>query len=260
MMQVSASFTTDARQRVLWGSSIQAVVAFILPCFMTWSLTSGNPMSEMEVNRIPDFRNIFGILLLYIVALPAMNQIILWNQSMSLPESMSGFEQMLRSWEEAGEKSTSAIINVHSVGALIVNILIIGVLTGIAEEIFFRAGIQRLFIKSGFGPTISIWVTALIFSIVHFQFFGFVPRLLLGAAFGYIYYWTRSIWNSIFAHAFNNSLVVLTGWLTANGSTFDFDTLGVTTQGFPYIFLISVVITALFIWKGRHYFFSPSDN
>ena len=99
-----------------------------------------------------------------------------------------------------------------SVPALIVNILIIGVGAGVAEEILFRGCFQRLLVTGGINHHVAIWCVAFIFSAIHFQFFGFVPRMLLGAYFGYLMYWSKSVWIPAIAHTLNNTMVVITAW------------------------------------------------
>ncbi|MDE6177435.1 MAG: CPBP family intramembrane metalloprotease, partial [Paramuribaculum sp.] len=93
---------------------------------------------------------------------------------------------------------------------LIISVIIIGVLAGVSEELFFRGTLQRLLITRPMPPHIAIWLTAVIFSLVHFQFFGFVPRVLLGAFFGYLAWWSGSVWLPAIIHAVNNSVVVIT--------------------------------------------------
>ena len=57
---------------------------------------------------------------------------------------------------------------------------------------------------------IAIWLTALIFSFIHFQFQGFFPRLFLGAGLGYLFVWTRNLWIPIIAHlAYNGGQILL---------------------------------------------------
>lgn len=95
-----------------------------------------------------------------------------------------------------------------------------------------------------------MWATAFIFSAVHLQFFGFFPRLLMGAFFGYMVLWTGSIWASVFAHALNNSLVVINYWMLASG-IIDYDVNGLIYDGSFYsimVAVISVFATALMIY------------
>ena len=122
-----------------------------------------------------------------------MNRLVAWNESIHLPSSWSGLESVLRDSENAAQAMVQQIMGGSTVWDLIAAILIVGVLTGIAEELFFRGALQRL-LQSKFGNKhLAIWSAAFIFSAVHLQFFGFFPRLLMGAYFGYLVVWSGSL-------------------------------------------------------------------
>lgn len=236
------------RIRVLSVSVIQGLLAFVFPTLLTWILTSSEPAVSIGLREQVSGRLWLWIISLYIIAYPALCQTVFWNEHMSLPDSMAGLEATWRKWEEAGAKTTNEILSVSSIGAMIVNVLIVGLFTGFAEEMFFRGGFQKLMIQSGLHPGIAIWLAALIFSSVHMQFFGFVPRLLLGAMFGYVYYRTGSIWASALLHGINNSIVVVTTWLATLGIISEnVDDIFINASGFPWIFVASSAITIIFL-------------
>lgn len=243
-----SSIGLTERIRVLSVSVIQGLLAFVFPTLLTWILTSSEPAVSIGLREQVSGRLWLWIISLYIIAYPALCQTVFWNEHMSLPDSMAGLEATWRKWEEAGAKTTNEILSVSSIGAMIVNVLIVGLFTGFAEEMFFRAGFQKLMIQSGLHPGIAIWLAALIFSAVHMQFFGFVPRLLLGAMFGYVYYRTDSIWASALLHGINNSIVVVTTWLAALGIISEnVDDIFINASGFPWIFVASSAITIIFL-------------
>lgn len=242
----------DKRQCMLISTVLQGLLLFITPTILTWYLTSSHPWHISGISTLPAIGAIGLSLLLYIAAYPLMSQSIFWNQNMHLPESMSALESMLKEMEDAAQLTTQQILGSTSVGALIVNILIVGFFTGFAEEMFFRGGLQKLLIGSGLKPAGAILAAALVFSAVHLQFYGFIPRFLLGAVFGYVYWKTGSIWTAAFLHALNNSLVILFSWLSARGiMTFDPDTFLVTESGFPWPAALSLLasIALMVLWR-----------
>ena len=103
---------------------------------------------------------------------------------------------------------TRQLMGTDTIGSIIMSILIIGLLAGFSEN-FFRGALQRLLSTAGRNIHVAVWLTAFIFSAVHMQFYGFVPRMLLGAMFGYMAVWSGSLWIAVIAHATNNSLVVI---------------------------------------------------
>lgn len=243
-----SSIGLTERIRVLSVSVIQGLLVFVVPTLLTWILTSSEPAVSIGLREQVSGRLWLWIISLYIIAYPALCQTVFWNEHMSLPDSMAALEATWRKWEEAGAKTTNEILSVSSIGAMIVNVLIVGLFTGFAEEMFFRAGFQKLMIQSGLHPGIAIWLAALIFSAVHMQFFGFVPRLLLGAMFGYVYYRTGSIWASALLHGINNSIVVVSTWLAALGIISEnVDDIFINASGFPWIFVASSAITIIFL-------------
>ncbi|MDE6491112.1 MAG: CPBP family intramembrane metalloprotease, partial [Muribaculaceae bacterium] len=129
--------------------------------------------------------------------------------------------------EERARALTATLMGGGSVMDLIMGLLVVGVLAGVSEELFFRGALQRLLMTRPMNPHVAIWITAVIFSVFHFQFFGFFPRMLLGAFLGYAAWWSGSLWVPVVVHALNNMLVVLASWLKETGySTVDFDSVG----------------------------------
>jgi len=144
-----------------------------------------------------------------VVFSPTMEWIANLNMSMSLPESFKSIEDWMREKEDSMAVLTKSMVMVDSWGLLLVNIFAIAVMPAIAEEYFFRGSMMKIFDRMFINRHVSIWVTAIIFSAIHVQFFGFVPRMLLGAFFGYMLLWTQNIWIPILAHFINNATVVI---------------------------------------------------
>lgn len=242
----------DKRFCLLVSSILQGLLLFITPTMLTWYLTSTDPWRKSGISTALPIGALGLSLLLYMVAYPLMSQCIFWNQNMHLPESMSALEAVLKEMEDAAQLTTQQILGPTSVGSLIVNILIVGIFTGFAEEMFFRGGLQKLMIGSGLKPAAAILIAAFVFSAVHMQFYGFLPRFLLGAVFGYVYWKTGSIWTAAVLHALNNSLVIIFSWLSASGiMTFDPDTFLVTEAGFPWPATLSLLVTIALITLWR---------
>src|SRR5690606_9694418 len=100
-----------------------------------------------------------------------------------------------------------------SYSALAINLLMIAIIPAIGEELLFRGGIQNIFYKWFKNPHIAIWAAAILFSAIHVQFYGFIPRMLLWALFGYLLVWGKSIWYPIIGHFINNGSAVVTAFI-----------------------------------------------
>lgn len=228
----------------------QNILAFIIPSILTWKICfKAEPLKCMEAEKVPSLKMIGIALLIYALGIPALNQIVYWNQEMNLPDCLSGFEQWSRKMEEQAEEVTRGLLNTTAILPTLINIILIGGLTGIGEEFFFRGAFQRMLIRCKVNPHVAIWIAATVFSALHFQFFGFIPRLLLGAFFGYLYWWSGNIWINALAHALNNSLVIVTTWCINKGiMSEDFEMLGVTESGVPSIAVISAIAVCFMIY------------
>lgn len=230
--------------------SAQNIFAFILPAVLTWKICfKNNSLQLMGATSMPSVRMIGVAIVVYLIGIPALNQIVYWNQEVALPDAFASFEQWCRETEERAAAETAVILNVDSVWQMLMNIIVIGVLTGIGEEFFFRGGLQKILMHCGICQHVAIWTAAIVFSALHFQFYGFVPRVLLGAWFGYLYCWGGNIWVSSLAHALNNSIVIVSEWLVNKDLiSEDFDMFGVTENSFPFAFLVSGVLVGFVLY------------
>jgi hypothetical protein len=114
----------------------------------------------------------------------------------------------MRSKEDEAAELTRLLIPSSNAGVLFLNLFIVAALPAISEELFFRGVLQRIFYGFFKSPHISIWTAAVLFSALHLQFYGFIPRLILGLSFGYLYYWGRTLWLPVIAHFVNNGIAV----------------------------------------------------
>jgi len=131
------------------------------------------------------------------------------NSAMHLPGWLSGVEQWMTEQEDKADKTIDLLIASKTSGTMIVNILNIALLPAIAEELFFRGVFQKIFYNLFKSGHIAIWVTAFLFSSIHLQFFGFIPRFILGLIFGYLFFWSGTLWLPIISHFVNNAVPVI---------------------------------------------------
>lgn len=128
------------------------------------------------------------------------------NNNVNFP---SGIESWMREKENEAGETAKALLSLRTPADLLLNIFFIGVLAGVGEELLFRGVIQRILIRMLKNHWAGIIVAAFVFSAVHFQFYGFVPRFLLGIFLGLIYWYSGSIWTSMLAHTIYNSVQVI---------------------------------------------------
>jgi membrane protease YdiL (CAAX protease family) len=182
---------------------IQHVFTFILP-----GLAFGivfyrrNWLNGLRISEEPGWlMAILGIFFL-VAAYPLVNLGFMVNSAIDLPQWAMNFES-------EAEETMKLILKMDTVWIFLANLFIIAILPGIGEELIFRGVLQK---QLGFilkNKVVAIWIAAFIFSAIHLQFEGFLPRFVLGVVLGYLYYWTGNLWITMIAHAFNNGIQII---------------------------------------------------
>lgn len=232
----------------------QDIFVFVVPAIVVAYCINRKPWQQLCVNRAPSWHALVVVITVCVVSMPALNWIINWNEQLHLPASLHVVEQAMRDTEDAAAVMTRMLISETSFMSMICVLLVVGILAGLSEEFFFRGAMLRL-TPSGGTSHLAVWGIAIVFSAFHVQFFGFFPRMILGAWLGYLLLWTRSLWVPIIAHALNNSLVVISSYLSnihilEEG---DLDHIGVPQDGsFPVIAVCSALCTAAIIATWRY--------
>jgi len=245
------------KQSMLAMLTIQDIFAFILPAVVAMALFYLRPLHVMGLDRMPSLKALAVVVVFYLVSLPAMNWLVDFNGSMVLPSWMSGVEEAMRQAEDMAADATKQILDINTIPQLLFCLFVVGLMAGLSEEMLFRGAMQRTMQDSRLGAHTAIWVTAIVFSAFHMQFFGFLPRMLLGAWLGYLFVWTRSLWVPIIAHTLNNSTVVVMSYLAGKGVVPEGfgDNLGLPADGaFPWMATASLVLSvAIALWAARSF-------
>lgn len=226
----------------------QSIGLFIIPPFVLGWLFHGRITEYLLINKKVTSTSVFLVAVLVIVVLPLINFIGEWNLQMHLPEWLSGMEQWMKNAEENAAELTEAFLKVETTGGLVFNLFMVALLPAIGEEFLFRGVIQRIFTNWTKSYHWGIWISAILFSALHIQFYGFVPRMLLGVMFGYLLIWSGTIWLPVAAHFFNNAFAVIALFLIdKNILNPQVEEIGAGSDSY-YAAVISLVLTGLFMW------------
>ena len=217
-------------------------------------------ITAIEHKRIPPFfpaqRTPFFVLFLVMAVgltfIIAMSPLVEWNMNLQFPEFLKGFESWAREAEDQMAELTKIMTNFTSVSDLAIGLIVIGLLPAIGEELVFRGMFQNEFFRGTGNIHLSIWASAFIFSAIHFQFYGFLPRLLLGALFGYLYYWSGTLLIPMFAHFFNNAFGVMMIYLYHQKIT-DLNVEDNTAAPLQYVALNMILTVGLLYYIWRFY-------
>ncbi|HNQ12809.1 MAG TPA: CPBP family intramembrane metalloprotease [Bacteroidia bacterium] len=218
------------------------IPALLIPKLFKISITDFFPLQSL--NKI----QIAYAILISIMLIPVINILVYWNAHISMPEFLIGIEQWMKEKETAAAIITERLLVMNGISDLLINIFIIALLPALGEEFLFRGVVLKM-LKEWFGNIhTAIWCTAIIFSALHLQFYGFVPRMLLGALLGYVFYWSGTIWLPVLLHFLNNAISVLAEYLMQHNIVqHDLNTLGADDT--IYITVISLPILTWMILK-----------
>lgn len=219
----------------------QGIGMFIVPGFVLAMYFSEKPLKYLGFNRINWNLGIL-VFLTTIISFPAINLLASINEMVSMPQWMIDMEQK-------AQVLTKAFMAVDGFGGVLLNIFMIAVLPAIGEELIFRGILQKIFTDLTGKVVWGILISAVLFSSMHMQFQGFLPRLALGVLFSYLYVWSGSLWLPIIAHFINNSIAIIGYTLIYKGNLpAEAENVGGFGVMWP-LGIMSVSLVLLLLWK-----------
>ncbi|MFL5788840.1 MAG: CPBP family intramembrane glutamic endopeptidase [Flavisolibacter sp.] len=189
---------------------LQFIGLFLIPSLLFAYFSDPKPLNYIGLHKPDKLIFIPLAVILMFVAIPLVEYTGILNQQMTFGATA---QKWMKSMEEDAAKQIQFMLHKHTSTELILNLIFISVFAGIGEELFFRGILQRLMIRACRNPLAGIIITAIIFSGFHLQFFGFIPRMLLGILLGLIYWYSGSIWAAILAHFAYDGLIVVIAYI-----------------------------------------------
>lgn len=225
--------------------AVSVIILFILPAVLIAVFWTKSKISYLGIISKPSFITMLIAGVGILTAMPLINWLAEINQHMQLPESMHGIEEWMKASEDKAAELTEGFTKGTSIGTLILNLFVIAFMAALSEEIFFRGLFQKISIECFKNKHVGVWFSAIIFSAFHMQFFGFFPRMLMGAYLGYLFLWSGSLWPGILAHFVNNGTAVFLVWLVNRGAiSADVDKVGMESSDLIYV-IISTILVAI---------------
>ena len=219
---------------------------FIVPALFFARLESNNWVDYLKIRSFPVSFLLLVVLIMFSLA-PMLELSSELNKGMKLPDFLKGLEQWMLSKELEMAEMTKQLLQMNSIGVLLFNLFMLAVIPALGEEFIFRGCIQKLLGKWVANKHVAIWLTAIIFSAMHVQFYGFLPRMLLGALFGYLLLWSRTIWIPVLAHFVNNSVAVITAY-TYQQKGISLDKLDQPDPVPFFVYIISFFACCALLW------------
>lgn len=227
MMGTGVSFSESNIPLLKYMQLWQSVGLFILPALLLAFVFSTSVLNYLKLNKRISAGGAVLAAFIVLVSSPLIAYVGILNAEMELPQWLSGIEQWMRQSEDQAGLLTEMFVKADSLGVLLYNIFLIALIPAIGEEFLFRGVVQRIFLDWTKNKHVAIWVSAFLFSALHLQFYGFIPRALLGAMFGYLFVWSGNLWLPVIAHFINNAVAVIAYYFYEAGTLkTDPETLG----------------------------------
>lgn len=224
------------------GQAISSTLMFVAPPLILYAFTRTQPMREIGFRKPNNaWMLLIGVALMF-VSLPLTNQLTTWNENMKLGPAFDWLEALLQMMEETAGDITERMLQVDTIGGMLVNLLVVALIPAVGEELTFRGVLQQALHRGCKNAHVAVWLSAFIFSFIHFQFYGFLPRMFLGLILGYLFYYSSSLWTSILMHLVNNGTAVVVAYLDYKGIVdVDMEHFGATSS--LWLILLSFVVT-----------------
>ncbi|MFN7013407.1 MAG: lysostaphin resistance A-like protein [Bacteroidia bacterium] len=237
---------------------VNAIGLFIVPSLLFAFLIHKRASSYLKWNNGSNIVLFLIIPLLMLASQPIINLSAEINKNLQLPDFLKSLEIWMQRSENNAEVITKAFLAGTDINTYLFNLFLIAVIPAIGEELMFRGVFQRILNDWTKNIHIAIWISAILFSAMHMQFYGFLPRMFMGALFGYIFYWSGSLWIPILAHFINNALAVSLHYLMNKGLQIDFlEEIGTGNNALFFVACSVVIITLLLL---QFYFLRKKES
>ena len=226
-----------------FANALASIIAFGIPSLVGAYFVKGSWIQNMGFNKV-----VSGEQFSYVVAL-AIAGLFLSGALGDLTEKIpltTSLKQWAEGMEDQYKKALLAMTQMKSYWDVLFAILSVALIPAFMEELFFRASLQKILLDWSGKPYLSIVVTAIIFSAIHFSYFGFLSRMSLGIILGLVYYYTRTIWLPMLMHFIHNGIGVITlYWVRDDAKKVD----AVINGNLTYYWVILAFILVYFLLK-----------
>ena len=248
----------------LGSLAISQVVSFAGTAIAFAFMFYGKPFQHLGVKMTERMAiKLFASCAILVCLIPMSDWLTRVNDALHFPQGLAAFEEKLRSIGEESGTMVQALLSREGVGYLLCNLLVFALVPAVCEEMLFRGALQQLFCRILRSHHAAIWLTAAVFSLFHGEIFAFLPRFVLGAALGYLFYYGGSLWINSIAHFLNNALAIILFYLGSNGIVNSRLTESLNAPWYLALVglaLAVVIFTYVFMRQNNEKQFSKSDD
>ncbi len=186
-------------------NTLATLMAFFAPAVVFAKIVDHKPFAYLGFNLKMSTRQAGLVVLITFAGMILSNALGMLNQEIPLSDE---WLKKAKALEQMYKNAMFNMARMNSVLDFILAILVIALAPAIFEEVLFRGAFQKIFIQWTKNAWIGIIITSILFSAIHFSYFGFLPRTALGMILGLIFYYTNNLWLSILQHFLNNAFIV----------------------------------------------------
>ncbi len=207
----------DLRKWLLTAQGTAHFIIYTLTAVLIIYIVDSGRYFVQQSYRKRDFLKTGAVFIAsFLLFLPLLEWVIFAGKAIKLPGAIG---EVFHRLDMQAEAMTNFVLDFGNVYEFAMGILVMAVLPAVGEELLFRGVLQQKFIRYYSNPHLAVWMTAVLFSFFHFQFAGFLPRMLLGAFFGYVYLYTKHIVFPILLHFINNAMTVSVAYFSHRSLT-----------------------------------------
>lgn len=245
-----ADLTTQQIHALRFSQAFTSFGGFVMSSFVIMQVFQQNPWQFMHLDKTPSARFLLGGAILFFSLMPLIQQILEWNQWIF--KDLSGpVADIFNNMEKQNNRMYELLLKDNTGGMLWINLLVMALIPAIGEEIFFRGVLFRIIENWTGKPHAAVWLTSVFFAVIHFQIFKILPMAIMAGLFGYLLYFSRSLWPGIILHFLNNAIVIVAHSMKQSGYNYAWLDDQYT---FPWIWVLvgSVVGVAVFWYLNRN--------
>jgi len=232
--------------KVMLMQVLGTLVMMAVPAFLFARMISKQPLQQLGFNSKINYQQILLVIAIALVGMLLSGGLGTLNKMIPLSKY---WEMKFKLLEDEYEKQVMIFANMKTLGSYFLSLIMIAILPAIFEELLFRGALQKLLIDWFKQPHIAILITSVLFSAVHFSFYGFLPRMMLGMVLGYLFFYSKNIWLNILMHFINNGVAITAMYIAIKQGESPKDTM---SEGFPlWLGAIALVFTVglLMVYK-----------
>jgi membrane protease YdiL (CAAX protease family) len=185
---------------------VSSIISFIIPALLFGYYSSPRSLPYIGIQKNVSFILIVvSILLLF-----SIQPFITWLGEINAKATFGAFQKSLIEKEALYNQQLKLFLKMNNVRDLLINLFIMALLPALGEELFFRGSLQKALVRLTNIPWVAIFISSMIFALLHGTVFKLFPIFTLGLILGIVYYVTRNLWYTIIIHFVNNALAVLT--------------------------------------------------